>query len=194
MPKIDDLAYNHNLPLSLLVPIAVRDLEAIRNHIGTYNFIKNSNEKALIVDWKPYDSNLKSNIYTLEHYKNIHQPKQIWVTPDFKPYRKFYFDYFEDLNNKNKYVIDHLFNRRLCKLREFNYIRLLHIERGVNSSSGRGQESHSVNLMIDDSKYWTKITKSKVAYADPFDLVKMVNLKTGKQPYNNVKEMFQFWY
>lgn len=194
MLTVDQNCYNHNLPLSLLTPIGAKNLKAIEEHVGTFEFLKGSNNKAIVVDWQPYDSQLNPKIFELKDYQNIHQPKQIWVTPDFKPYRKHYFEYFKDIENQNKFVVDHLFNRRLCKIWKFQFIRLIHVDRAVNSSSGKGQESFSVDLMKDDEKYWTKIKDRNITYADPFDLVKIVNLKIGKNPYSNVKDMFNFWY
>ncbi|MBL7788911.1 MAG: hypothetical protein JNL75_03650 [Chitinophagales bacterium] len=194
MPVIDINSPNHNLPLSLLTPIAAKDLSSITNHIGNYTFIDGSDKKALIVDWLPYDNKPSAKLQCLEHGDNIHQAKQVWVTPDFKGYRKCYFDYFSTIENSYRLVVDHLFNRRLAKIWNYQYIRLIHIDRAVNSSSGRGQENFSVDLMKDDTKYWMRIRDRNISYADPFDLLKIVNQKIGKHPYHSVSDMFAFWY
>ena len=192
MPTTDLKAPNHNLSNSLLTPIAAMNLEAIKNHVGNFEFIMGTNQQALLVNWKPYEINNKLN--ELEYFDRIHQTKQVWVTVDFKNYRKTYFEVFKNIEKNNNLVVDHIFNRRLAKIWNYEYIRLIHVDRSINSSSGKGQESFGVDLMKDNQEYHNKVKERNISYADPFDLVKIVNWKIGKNPFDNVAAMFQFWY
>lgn len=192
MITIDLNAPNHNLSNSLLTPIAAMNLEAIKNHVGNFEFIMGTNQQALLVNWKPYEINNKLN--ELEYFDRIHQTKQVWVTVDFKNYRKTYFEVFKNIEKNNNLVVDHIFNRRLAKIWNYEYIRLIHVDRSINSSSGKGQKSFGVDLMKDNQEYHNKVKERNISYADPFDLVKIVNWKIGKNPFDNVAAMFQFWY
>lgn len=194
MPTIDLKAPNHNLSNSLLTPIAAMNLEAIGNHVGSYQFVEGTNQQALIVNWEPYEQNFNDKIKELQFHERIHQPIQVWVAVDFKNYRKAYFDVFHDIEKHNNLVVDHIFNRKLARIWNYEYIRLIHVDRSINSSSGKGQETFGVDLMKDNEEYRVKVKERNIAYADPFDLLKIVNLKVGKKPFINVSDSFTFWY
>ena len=49
MTTIDLKAPNHNLSNSLLAPIAAVSLDAIENHIGSYQFIDGTNQQAILL-------------------------------------------------------------------------------------------------------------------------------------------------
>lgn len=48
--------------------------------------------------------------------------------------------------------------------------------------------------MKDNEEYRAKVRDRNISYADPFDLVKIVNQKVGKKPFPNVSDSFIFWY
>ena len=194
MPTIDLQAPNHNLSNSLLTPIAAMNLDAISKHVGNFKFIDGTNQQALIVDWQPYDNDFNEKFNEFHFVERIHQPQQVWVTVDYKNYRKTYFELFTNIEKSNNLVVDHIFNRRLARIWDYKYIRLIDVDRSINSSSGRGQEAFGVDLMKDDDAYRAKVRDRDISYADPFDLVKIVNLPVGKKPFWNVADAFAFWY
>ena len=97
---------------------------------------------------------------------------------DYTGYRKAYKRAFpeEDITKK---VINHILNRRIAKIKGYEYVRVSPTTRGVNSSSGYS-ENWGVNL-----KRKPDITKEEIRggtyiqYADLCDLMVMMNIKVG---------------
>ena len=97
----------------------------------------------------------------------------------YKGYRKAYRKAFPD-EDISSLVLDHIPNRKMVKVMGFNYVRIIPVSRGANSSSGSlceqwGIEYQSTPRMrkINSDK------KSFIQYADLACLVKMLNIKTG---------------
>jgi len=68
----------------------------------------------------------------------------------------------------------------MARLKRFNYLRIIPISRGSNSSSGGvsegyGFDYHSTPEMIERNKSCPAF----IQYADAADIVKMLDLKTG---------------
>jgi hypothetical protein len=91
-------------------------------------------------------------------------------------------------------VIDHMLNRRFAQSLGFNYVRLIHIQRGVNSSSGRGVEYDVINYNNPSGLSTFTESPNEIYYADPSDLMKILDMKVGAFPLDNVRENLYLFY
>lgn len=195
-PIIDKNARTHGLPKSMIVPIAAKSINDLLKYVGNCKPILRNSEAAFEVKWNPFEINENLKIWDLPFSENIHQKKQVWVDVDYKYYRKAYLKLYPEIKNQNK-VIDHIYNRKVARVWGYKYLRLLPIDRNINSSSGRGFESLASQYIKKENNRLLneKIKRNNfVSYADPFDLVKMINKKTGEHPYLDVRDVYDLFY
>ncbi len=174
--QIDPLAQTFGLPICLLIPIAAKNKNAIEKYIGS---IKTAigNDEAFVVNFEPLELPNELPIWKHNRGHLLNSSTQIWVDVDFQNYRNVYLQYYSEISKY--YVIDHVTNRRFAKKCGFRYIRLLHVDREVNSSSGRGAESlamKNIDYVLENNSI---INDNAIEYADPADLAKMLNIKVG---------------
>ena len=169
------------LPECLHVPIAAVDESAIGDYVGEIVDIVsfNSPRKAFLVKVPVHHKrDQRFPIWELSEAAVLHRPIQLWVHVDYTAYRKAYERAFpeEDITAK---IIHHILNRRIARIKGFNYVRVSPITRGVNSSSGFS-ENWGVAL-----KRTPGMTKEEIRggayiqYADLSDLMVMMNTKIG---------------
>ena len=192
--KLDKKAQTHGLPNALIVPIAVKSLEDLGEFVGNHVPIIRNSDSAFEVEWNPFEINTKLKIWDLSNSENIHQKTQVWVDVDYKYYRNAYLKIYPELKGGKK-VIDHIYNRKLARIWGYQYLRLIPVDRSVNSCSGRGVESFASQYNRQpDNRLKNIRLNNHVAYADPFDLVKMTNRKTGEHPYIDVSDALPLFY
>lgn len=179
------------MPESVHLPISARDKLSITKYIG--NIVKelsapNTNKAFLVKIPVPLSINTKLALWKLPESKVLHQELQVWVHVDYKGYRNAYMKAFPDEDISSS-ILDHIENRRMAKVKGYNFVRIIPISRSANSSSGSlaeqwGVKYHSTSRM-------RKINKEKkqfIQYADLSCLVKMLNLRTGGGVMNAVNE------
>jgi len=185
MYEIDEnakaIALREGMPSDVHIPIAARNKDAIIKYIGTINYISAlKSEEAFIVT--PYFIPLLNNKLPLWKIKEsliLHSKNQIWVHVDYKNYRNAYLKACPDENIKGL-SLDHILNRRVARLKGFNYIRIVPVSPSVNTSSGGVTEKYSFDFHNSEyMKKKNKENKSFIQYADIADIVKILNLKTG---------------
>ncbi|MCK5598694.1 hypothetical protein KAI78_03635 [bacterium] len=191
--KIDTNANIYGLHKSLITPISAKSIEAINDYVGVIKKIPGYDFKAFIVEFKPIEKPNNYEIWLNPRSVFINYPVQLWVDIDFKYYRKVYKQVFHNFNLSNM-VIDHITNRKFARLLDYKFTRLIHIDRGVNSSSGRGPETESVKNQKGKKDCEKRAYKAVIEYADPIDIVKILNIKTGGFPLKNVGEHLQLIY
>lgn len=122
-------------------------------------------------------------------------PRQLWVEVDYRNYREAYRRFFPEMPVSD-FVVDHILNRRLARALGYRYIRLIHVSRGVNSSSGRGSEYDVINYENPEGLEAERFKESphQIFYAAPDDLLKMLNLKVGAFPLNNLRDHLHWFY
>lgn len=176
----------------LIIPVAAKSLSSISKYVG--QIVQSSKQaKWAIVQFHPLSPPNKLPVWSHPRASLISLEKQCWVHVDYTCYRKCYLDCFEDLV-LNKMVIDHIRNRRFAKRLGFNYIRLVHVDRGINSSSGRGEEFDVVSYMNPEGLSNFKESPNEISYADPADLMKILNMKVGAFPLDNVRDNLNLFY
>lgn len=179
------------LPECLHIPVAARNYDALVSYVG--------HVRAMIADGGPPRAILvepdivparddRLPIWALPRAILLHASLQLWVHVDYPRYRTAYARAFpaEDIK---ALVIDHVTNRRISRLKGFEYVRLVAISRGANSSSGTlseklGVEYHSSPAM----RAVNAASTAKIQYADIADIVKMLDIKTGRSVMDPVNE------
>ncbi len=190
-----------NLPRCLWVPVAATSLEAISRYIGVVQEVLAtwpSGPCAVIVrpqrlGHEGLGCPLRPPVWDLPESAAFHEPEQLWVHVDFDQYLDAYRKVFPDYNpDQQDLVIDHIENRREARLRGYSFIRLLHITRGVNSSSGRGVERVGVIFYSDPElrKHSAPLqaAQGEIRYAGIEDLVKMLGIKMGGQSFDGLRD------
>jgi hypothetical protein len=169
------------LPESLHVPIAAVDEAAITTYIGDIVQIlaEGTPNRALLVrvnDAPPIDPRLP--IWEMAASEIFHHPLQVWVHWKWNCYRQSYRKAFPDEAIHGK-VLSHTMNRRIAKLKGFQYVRITVTSRGPNSSSGFS-EQWGIQL-YDDPKQTAEQRRrgAFIQYADLSELMLMLDMKIG---------------
>ncbi len=166
----------------LYVPIAALDSSAIETYVGKIRaqLSPRSNCKALLVEaHKPVKPDNRLSIWSLPAAANLHYPRQVWVHVDYSGYRRAYIRGFPNADLTD-FVIDHVMNRRVARLKGFKYLRVIPVSKAVNSSHGGLSERWAVEY--HSSPKMVKLNKASqavVQYADLSDIVKMINMEGG---------------
>ncbi|MGH9959283.1 MAG: hypothetical protein ACREBC_19525 [Pyrinomonadaceae bacterium] len=173
------------------MPIAAVDESAIQRYIGKIATIlaPGMPNKALLVQPREIATiNKRLPIWGLPESAILHQPNQVWVHVAYSGYRKAYIKAFADEDFDSR-VLDHVLNRRVARLKGFQYVRIVPISRGANSSSGTmsevyGVEYHSSPEMVEKNRAGPTF----IQYADIADIVKMLDIQTGGTLQDGVNE------
>lgn len=199
-PEVDQFARElaltkYALPPCLHIPVGARDEQAIKRFVGRIErvLMRTSESAALLVhayDLPPRDARLP--IWELPAAAALRQEVQVWVHVNERRYRAAYIAAFPDQDVENM-VLDHVMNRRVARLKGFNYLRIVPISRAANSSSGGLSEKwgvayHSTVEMLAKNR----LRQAFVQYADLADIVKMLDVKTGGSLQEGVSEA-QAW-
>src|SRR6185503_19428643 len=154
----------------LHVPIAARNEEAIEKYVGNICEILTPTlvHKALLVRaYEPSARNPKLPIWKLGESSILHYPQQVWVHVDCRAYRSAYARAFPNQDLQGL-VLDHILNRRAARLKRFDYLRIVPISRGANSSSGGLPEKWGVTYHNTPSMI--KINAASPAFIQYADL------------------------
>lgn len=133
----------------------------------------------LVESYEPEKPDERLAIWAHPQASVLHFPRQVWVHVDYGAYRRAYARAFPNIDLRG-FVLDHVMNRRVARLKGFTYLRIVPISRAANSSHGGlsegwGVELHSSPRMVE----LNKVSKAVVQYADLADVVKMLNMEGG---------------
>ena len=175
----------------LYIPVAARDTNAIEIYVGkivAYLGVRCPQDALLVDAHEPEKADLRLPIWNLPEAAVLHYPRQVWVHVDYIAYRRAYIRAFPDVNLTG-FVLDHVMNRRIARLKNFTYLRIVPISRSANSSHGGlsegwGVDHHSSPRMLEINK----ASQAVVQYADLADIVKMLNMEGGGSFMDNVNE------
>ncbi len=176
------MPYMSGLLPCLYVPIAAREINDIKTYVGEIHsqLAPRSQSTALFVEaHEPEKPDNRLSIWDLPASAVLQHPKQVWVHVDYSGYRKAYIRAFPNADLTD-FVIDHVMNRRVARLKGFKYLRIVPISRAVNSSHGGLSEKWAVDY--HSSPKMVKINKASqavVQYADLSDIVKVLNMEGG---------------
>jgi len=170
------------LPLCLYVPIAARDESAIEKYVGKISsrLSPRSRDKAFLVEAHiPEKADDRLGIWDLPTATVLHYTRQVWVHVDYSGYRRAYIRAFPDVDLTG-FVLDHVMNRRVARLMDFMYLRIVPVSRVANSSHGGLSERWAADYQgLPRMRKLNKASKAVVQYADLSDIVKMLNMEGG---------------
>jgi len=175
----------------LYVPVAARETSTIETYVGRIvgGLSRRSPSKALLIEaHEPEEPDKRLAIWRHPGAAILHSPRQVWVHVDYGAYRRAYLRAFPD-TNLTGFVLDHVMNRRVARLKGFAYLRIVPISRAANSSHGGLSEGWAVEY--HGSPRMTTLNRAsqaKVQYADLADVVKMLNMEGGGSFMDNVNE------
>jgi hypothetical protein len=179
------------LPPSLYVPIAARDTFAIERYVGRIatQLLPKSPDKAFLVEaYGPEKSDARLAIWEVPESVVLPSFKQVWVHVDCRAYRRAYQQAFPEFDLAT-FVLDHVMNRRVARLKGFAFLRLVPISRGANSSHGSLSEGWAVEYhSTPEMREKNRASLAAVQYADLSDIVKMLNMQGGGSLMDNVNE------
>jgi hypothetical protein len=186
-----EFAKRYGMPDDLHIPIAARTIDAINKYIGNISEIlaKSQSNKALLVNLdEPLYISKKSAAWKVNSSEIFYSIRQVWVHVDYTGYRIAYQKAFPELDLTN-FVVDHIMNRRVAKLKGFDYLRIIPISREANSSSGNMTEKYAVEYHSSPRmKLLNSQNQASIQYADLADIVKMLDIKTGGTLQDGVNE------
>ena len=211
--EVDNLAAKCGLPRSLWIPIAAADLDSITRFVGPIvDRIENDGRvNAVKIRGAGKPTEVQSvplwNHKDTERFTDILYPAfQVWVHVDYHGYRSAWTRL--GMPDPGEDFLDHVSNRRATRIRRIQkeylhpYIRLCPVSRAINTNAGHssGSEGMEVEHMkklaelpaAECEAAFTKM-RSRILYADPMDLTKMLNISPGTQALAGVAN-FQKWF
>lgn len=192
--QIDPFAQTFGLPKCFVTPIASKSIEGIEKYVGkTYPIEKYPND-AFIVNFQKYEKSNEFDVWNQPRSFYINNEKQLWVHVDFKKYRSVYESVFPEIDLTKKIHIDHLMNRRQARLFDFKFIRLLHVDNVTNTISGLNVEKKAIDMHGDIEGLKELDKHQQIEYADVFVLTKILNFKTGGEPFFDVADLNPIFY
>lgn len=170
------------LPRCLHIAIAARNLMAIERFVGRIELVlpcRGPNPAVRVEAYELPAPDARLPIWDHPGAGILRQALQVWVHVDDRRYRAAYSSAFPEHDVANR-VLDHVMNRRVARLKGFNYLRVVPISRGANSSSGGLSEKWAVAYhSTPDMVARNQADASFVQFADLADIVKMMDVKTG---------------
>jgi hypothetical protein len=165
----------------LFIPIATRDLPAIETYVGSIcrQLAPNTPNMAVLVRaHEPDRPDARLPIWELPEAAILQAPSQVWVHVDFRAYRRAYIEAFRGFSPAG-FVLDHILNRRVARLKRFQYLRIVPISRAANSSHGALSEDWGVKYHSSpEMRAKNDASLALVQYADIADIVKMLDRKS----------------
>lgn len=179
--KAKERALRLGMPPDVLIPIGARDKHGISKYIGIIEDIAQVSPASAFIVRPPFCPalNKKLPLWKLKESEILHCNKQVWVHVDFKSYRAAYIKACPE-EDVSALILDHILNRRVARLKGFDYLPILPVTKGVNTSSGGVTEKYG--FAYQSAAHMQSINKESEAfieYADIADIVKMLNQKTG---------------
>ncbi len=186
-----DIPRKSGLRPCLWIPVAARNIEAIERYVGrvvTGVAAADPSRAILVEAHEPEKPDTRLAIWSLPESAILQFPRQVWVHVDYQSYRRAYLRAFPDADLSGL-VLDHVMNRRVARLKGFQYLRIVPISREANSSHGGlseiwSFEHHSSSVMRKKNGE----SLASVQYADLADIVKMLNRQGGGSVMANVND------
>lgn len=176
----------------LYVPIAARSINAVNLYVGKIvaQLSPRANSRAVLVEADhPPSPDMNRPIWKLPQVSILHEKLQVWVHVDYSPYRAAYRRAFPE-KDLDSIVLDHVLNRRVARLKEFPYLRIVPISRKSNSSHGGLSEKWAVEHHSSArQREFNAASKAQVQYADAADLAKMMDIGGRGQLMDGVNEL-----
>ncbi len=165
------------VPECLHVPIVALNEEAIADHIGDIVEVLSPGRALLIEIDPPPPRDERLPIWAHPSSSVFFERRQVWVSCSYSRYRYAYVKALGQESVSGK-VLAHMYNRRMAALRGYNFIRLVPVSRGANSSSSF-TEQWGVGLAESDLGARREKLGLRMQYADLGDLMVMLDIQLG---------------
>jgi hypothetical protein len=180
-PVASERVKRYGIPDCLRVPIAAVDEAAIETYVGRIvrDLSGNKSRKAFLLEAQappPIDSHLP--IWKHSAAATLYQSLQVWVHRDYTRYRGAYQRAFPNQELEAS-VLSHAMNRRLAKLKGFEFVRLAPASRAANSSSRFSEKWAIERHQRPEQVELNRKLGFFVQYADLTDLMLMLNVNLG---------------
>ena len=190
---VENIKETFGLHSSLILPIGAKSKNSIEKYVGKIEEVI-VKDNAFLVSFDPLEPPNDLPVWNHQRSPLLNHSKQIWVDVDYRNYRKLYLSKMHNIIEDKSHVIDHIMNRKLARFLGYRFVRLLHVDRDVNSSSGRGGETYAIENLEISLRINPEINSSEIVYADPMDLLKMLNVKVGGFGLDAVRDNHYLFY
>jgi hypothetical protein len=204
----DATAATHGLPPCLWVPIAADSVDAIRIYVGVpMQTVVGRDGRINALCVQPSDRAVRKDPrvplwqepLAATYEERLYPARQVWVHVDYADYRQAY-QQFPTPPIPPGYFLDHVQNREAIRLRGYShpYLRLCPVSRRVNTSGGsdyggegmekeylRGLQGQPEEVRAPAA---AALHRSRVVYADPMDITKMLDIPPGTGPLPGVRD------
>ncbi len=187
--KLDKKSSKFGLHPSLIIPIAAKTENALKEYVGDVEVIVSGTKKAFVVNFAALEPPNELEIWKNPRSHLLQATKQLWVDVDDRNYRKLFKNIFPEIDLTG-FDVDHIFNKQLAKMYGFQYVRLLHVSIKSNREIGSGPEKESTSFRKKDYAP----VQYEIQYADPLDMCKLLHLKTGTGQYMDAIANFPLFY
>jgi cold shock protein len=187
--KLDKKSCKFGLHPSLIIPIAAKTVDAIKEYVGDVEVIVSGSKNAFVVTFEPLAPPNELEIWKNSRSYLLQTTRQLWVDVDDRNYRKLYKNTFPEIDLTG-FDVDHIFNKQLAKMYGFQFVRLLHVSVKSNREIGSGPEKESTSFRKKD---YVPV-HYEIQYADPLDMCKLMHLKTGTGQYMDAIANFPLFY
>lgn len=180
------------VPSCLRIPISARSVEAITRYVGTVEreLSRPGTGRAFLVRAPTPPAHLATtctlDLPIWEHWRAevLRQSTQVWVDVDYTAYRRAYQRAFPELDLSGQFI-DHVENRRRGRAIGLRFVRLCHVSRAVNTSSGTGVERIGVDKTGAPTigGPW-----GEVRYAGVDEWAKMIGIEMGGGVLNGLRD------
>ena len=140
---VGDAITKYGFPPCLHVPVAARDLPSLLRFVGRVEreLSRSGTQRALLVRTpgrKIPHCALDFPIWKVPAAVTYHANPQVWAHVNYRGYRRAYQLAYPNLD-LSRFVIDHVENRRIARLKGWEYVRLCHIvkQRKYQQRTGR---------------------------------------------------------
>lgn len=209
---VDPSAATFGLPPSLRIPIAAEDVGAIERFVGPVVATLTGRSGRLDAvkvrtAFRPDESDrapLWGHPDAARFRAALFPPFQLWVHVDYASYRSAWHQLHMPAPGTGQ-VLDHVANRRATRTRGYlhPYVRLAPISGAVNTNAGhraggegmeRAYMEHVQSLPAAERSALLDRMRSRIVYADPMDITKMLDVSPGTQTLEGVRDFQQLLY
>lgn len=212
--RVDDRAQTFGLPSSLRIPVAAKDTDSIEEFVGSIVAEVKTRGRPVRTNAvkvkTPGQPRYPKSVPLWQHasaaqFKATLYPKfQLWVHVDYSGYRRAWSQLGMPKIVGTQFL-DHIANRKATRSRGYlhPYIRLCPISRKTNTNAGHrcgaeGLECEYMNnvkaLPKGQREALIDAMRSRVVYADPSDITKMLDDAPGTFVLDGVRDSLRLLY
>lgn len=209
---LDHKADTFGLPPSLQIPVAAADVGAIEEFVGKVvaaipartGRMNAAKVRTAVRPREPNRVPLWEHREAARFEATLYPEFQLWVHVDFDGYRRAWHTLEMPVLPPGA-MLDHVANRRATRIRGYMhpFIRLVPVSRAVNTNAGhrsgaegmeRAYIQHIEYLPEAERLSTLERMRTRIVYADPMDLTKMLDVSPGTHTLDGVRDFQSLLY